>query len=194
MRPTDEEPIIVVSGLPRSGTSLVMQMLEAAEVPLLVDDARAPDESNPRGYYELAAVKRIREETGFLDGAGGRAVKIVAPLLRWLPPDRRYRVILLARDVEAVLRSQSAMLARQGSPVPQGSGRALRTAFEHSYRSASAWLAAAPGVAVLELEHAALIEAPAVAASRILDFLERPSPERMRAMAARVDPALRRAG
>jgi hypothetical protein len=100
-------PVIIVSGLPRSGTSLVMQMLNAAGVPILTDDHRPADEHNPKGYFELNATTK----TGYkwLDGAEGKAVKVVAPLLCKLPPVKDYRVIFVERPISEVVLSQEVM-------------------------------------------------------------------------------------
>jgi hypothetical protein len=108
--------ITVVSGLPRSGTSLMMQMLAAGGLPALTDAVRAPDESNPRGYLEFEPVKRLRSDQSWLEQARGHAVKIIHLLLRELPTDGRfqYRVLFLRRPMEEVVASQHAMLARAG--------------------------------------------------------------------------------
>ena len=71
------EPTIIVSGLPRSGTSLAMQMLHAGGVPVLTDSLRAADTDNPRGYLEFERVKQIKTDKSWLDDAAGKAVKIV---------------------------------------------------------------------------------------------------------------------
>ncbi len=123
-----ENFITVVSGLPRSGTSLMMQMLVAGGLPALTDAVRSPDESNPRGYFEFEPVKRLRTDASWLEQARGRAVKIIHLLLRELPTDGRfqYRVLFLRRPLEEVIASQSAMLARAGKasaePVALGEG------------------------------------------------------------------------
>jgi hypothetical protein len=108
--------VTVVSGLPRSGTSMLMQMLTAGGMPILSDGVRKADADNPRGYFELEAAKRIRSDAGFVREAEGHAVKIVAPLLPALPsiPGWRYRVIFLERDLSEVMASQAIMLERSG--------------------------------------------------------------------------------
>src|SRR4051812_48441025 len=108
--------ITIVSGLPRTGTSLMMQMLAAGGIPPLTDNLRQPDESNPRGYYEFEPVKKLRSDRTWLGQARGKAVKIIHLLLRELPVDGsfRYRVLLMQRPMSEVLSSQRAMLARQG--------------------------------------------------------------------------------
>jgi hypothetical protein len=102
--------IIVVTGLPRSGTSLMMQILDRAGIPILQDGKRESDISNPKGYYELEAVKGIVQDNSFLDGAEGKAVKIVAPLPLHINTSNQYRFIFMRRDLEEILQSQEKML------------------------------------------------------------------------------------
>jgi hypothetical protein len=119
MGTADPDPggsITVVSGLPRSGTSLMMQMLEAAGMPILRDDARKPDPSNPSGYYELAAVKSTARDPSWVARAPGHAVKVIHALLPLLPRDRSYRVILMLRNLREVIASQAQMLEARGQP------------------------------------------------------------------------------
>ena len=49
----NKDYIIVVSGLPRSGTSMMMKMLEVGRQPILTDNLREADANNPNGYYEF---------------------------------------------------------------------------------------------------------------------------------------------
>jgi hypothetical protein len=123
--------ITIVSGLPRSGTSMMMQMLEAAGLEIASDALRAADADNPRGYYELEAVKRIRDDDSFLGECVGRVVKIVAPLLPSLPEEYDYRIVFMERDLAEVLASQREMScgAKQRS-------RSLRFPSQHPRRTA----------------------------------------------------------
>lgn len=109
-----EQHITIVSGLPRSGTSMMMRALEAGGMPVLVDRLRAPDADNPRGYYELEAVKRTSRDPGWLASAPGQAVKVISYLLGELPQGYRYKVLFMRRQLDEVLLSQRAMLARRG--------------------------------------------------------------------------------
>ncbi len=131
MPPLEPDTIVVVSGLPRSGTSMMMQMLAAGGIEVLTDGVRAPDASNPHGYFELEAVKRLGRDDAWLAEASGRAVKVVAPLVPRLPLARRYRVVMMERRLDDVLRSQRAMLRRlHGSEAECGPSDAqLATAF-----------------------------------------------------------------
>lgn len=124
-----KETITIVSGLPRSGTSLMMQMLAAGGIPPLTDDRRPPDEDNPRGYLEYEPAKGLQRDASWLSQAKGRTVKIVAQLLRFLPPGFDYRVVFMERDLDEVLRSQATMLARQGRSGAKLGPAALRRVF-----------------------------------------------------------------
>src|SRR5262249_34446450 len=106
--------IIIVSGLPRSGTSVMMQMLESGGVEVVTDRVRAADADNPRGYYEWEQVKRIKQDASWLSQARGKAFKIVSQLLYDLPANEQYRVIFMERDLGEVLASQEKMLSRLG--------------------------------------------------------------------------------
>ena len=110
----------IVSGLPRSGTSMMMRMLEAGGIEPLIDHVRTADEDNPRGYYEFERVKQIKEDQEWLDDAGGKVVKMVSMLLLDLPPDRHYRIVFMRREMKEVLASQRKMEERNGKEVKKG--------------------------------------------------------------------------
>lgn len=125
------KPLVVVSGLPRSGTSMMMQMLSAGGLDMLTDELRPADESNPQGYYELERVKTLDrdQDLSWLKGARGKALKIIAFLLRYLPEDLNYSVIFMQRDLDEVLASQARMLERLGEPSDTDDAR-MRELFE----------------------------------------------------------------
>ncbi len=182
--------ITVVSGLPRSGTSLAMQMLSAGGIAPVTDRERAADIDNPRGYFEHRSATRLREERDWLGEAKGRAVKIVAQLLPYLPGEHPYRVLFLERDLDEVLRSQAAMLARLGRAAAKLSDAQLKAAYRRQLRQVAAWLARQPNCAVLHLPHADAIADPAGTAARVAAFLGGDLDES--AMAAAVDRRLYR--
>ncbi len=132
------EPIVVVSGLPRSGTSMIMKMLEAGGLPVLTDGLRAADEDNPKGYYEVERVKGLAEETdkGWLAEARGKGIKVISYLLKSLPPQFNYRVVFIRREIEEVLASQRKMLARRGETEETPPER-MRALFEDDLWRAS---------------------------------------------------------
>jgi hypothetical protein len=185
------EPIIVVSGLPRSGTSMAMSMLEAGGVPLLTDGVRRPDEHNPRGYHELEAVKQLDKggDTSWLGDAGGKAVKIVTFLLTWLPETYDYCVILMERDLEEVIASQNRMLGQSGSSEDRADAQ-TRSFYERHLQQTRTFLSRRRCFSTLSLNYRETVEQPRGAASQLQDFLDRALD--VDAMAAIADPALHR--
>lgn len=193
--PTTREYVTVVTGLPRSGTSLLMQMLAAGGLPAKSDDRRPPDLHNPRGYLEFEPVKRLRGDASFLAGAVGRAVKVVVPLVCALParlPSGAaldYRVVRVVRDLREVVASQDAML---GGEDPSGLATArLLEIFAQQLCELDAWQRAGR-VPVLQLDYAAVLKRPSKAAASLSEFLD--GGLDVPAMAAAVDPALQHQG
>jgi hypothetical protein len=148
-----DERVTIVSGLPRSGTSMMMQMLDAGGIPVLTDHLRRPDEDNPKGYYEFEAVKSTKDDPSWLEGAGGKAVKMVYRLLYDLPGDRSYRVIFMKRDLAEVIKSQEVMLDRLGQPGGPLDDDRLREIYERQMTEARAWLSARPNFDVLYVDY-----------------------------------------
>jgi hypothetical protein len=163
--------ITVVSGLPRSGTSLMMQMLHAGGMPVLTDGLRAADDNNPRGYLEYEAVKRLRSDSTWLPAARGHAVKIIHLLLRELLLDGtlQYRIIFMQRPLPEVLASQSAMLQRDGKTAANAA--MLTKVFEGQLTQLHSWLAAQPSIRVLPVPYHQVVQQPHMVAEALNDFL-----------------------
>lgn len=178
--------ITVVTGLPRSGTSMAMQMLAAGGVPPFTDAARPADESNPRGYLEHDRVRALARDASWLADADGHALKVVVPLLPHLPPGPAYRVVWVERPLEEVLASQARMLDRLGHAA--GDADALRALFARQTRDAERWAAETPRVRTLRLAYHDAVRDPAAAARAVAAFLDLDAA----AMAAAIDPALHR--
>jgi hypothetical protein len=184
----DTETITIVSGLPRSGTSMMMRMVAAAGIPPLTDNLRPADLDNPHGYFEFEPVKRTKQDPSWLGQAGGRVVKMVHLLLADLPPTGRYRIILMQRELDEVVTSQATMLARAGtSPATPD---VLKKVFGTQLEAVRKALDARPEVRWIEASYNRILADPTGEASRIADFLGRP--DAADAMAAAVDPALYR--
>lgn len=183
--------IYVVSGLPRSGTSLMMRMLEAGGLPPLTDGERVPDDDNPRGYYELEAVKRTDGRSDWLRAAGGHVVKVISQLLLGLPADREYRVVFMRRNLDEVLASQRKMLHNRGEDSPTAD-QAMKELFVDHLDQVERFLRAAPHIRALYVNYARVIAEPLAQARRIADFLGAPAGLDVTAMAAAVEPALYR--
>lgn len=180
--------VTVVAGVPRSGTSLLMQMLDAGGLPPLCDEARPPDAHNPRGYFEYAAVKELRRDAGWLHLAVGHAVKVAHVLLPALPEGFDYRLLLLRRDLREVVASQQAMLGPEPAATP-GPER-LAEIFRQQLDELESWAEARARVEWQRVEHAELLAQPQRAAERVARFLG--GGLDVAAMAATVDPALHR--
>jgi len=186
------EPVIVVSGLPRSGTSMAMQMLAAAGVPVVTDGIRPAGEDNPKGYFEDERVKDLHKENedrSWIRDARGKAVKIISFLLKDLPETYNYKVIFMKRALPEVLTSQKKMLERQNEADESGDERMLELWVNHLWR-VSYLLKHADQFESMEVAYADVIQDPLREARRIRDFLDlKADPE---TMAAAVDEKLYR--
>lgn len=187
--PTDMPPVIVVSGLPRSGTSMMMRMLAAGGMALLTDEIRTADEDNPKGYFEFERVKKIETDQGWLEDARGKAVKIISFLLLKAPANYRYKVIFMKRAIGEVLASQQQMLIRRGENAAQDDAR-MAELYEKHLKQAITWLDTQPHVDVLYVEHRRALEAPLDVAHEVAAFLDTGLDPH--AMAAAVDKKLHR--
>ena len=188
--PDDTAAIIIVSGLPRSGTSLMMQMLEAGGIPPLTDHIRAHDDDNPRGYYELEAVKRTKQDPSWLDEAPGRAVKVIHALLHDLPAGRAYRIIFMRRNLAEVVRSQGGMLERRGTTGANLTTEQLVKAYQQQLDKVERWMAQRRDIQVHMVDYNALVADPSPVVDGVIGFLGLSLD--CEAMLAVVDPSLYR--
>lgn len=185
--------IVVVSGLPRSGTSMAMQMLAAGGVPILTDGERTADESNPRGYFEMELVKQLGQnpDNSWLGEAQGRAVKVIAPLLEKLPLGQVYRILFMERPLQEVVASQAEMLKAKGLEGGRLSERQLAAAYLKQIDMVRGVLSKHPDkVSVLSVDYHQALSDPQGVAADISRFLGGGLDEE--AMAAAVDSNLYR--
>ena len=190
MAATQEPFVTVVSGLPRSGTSMMMMMVEAGGVPILTDQVRTADQENPRGYYEFEPVKKTRTDASWVARSVGKAVKVVHLLVHDLPAAYHYRVVLMRRDLDEVLASQKAMLGRQGRTGADLSPEKLAEIFRSQMDELIDWLAGQANFKVLEVTYGDVVDRPRQEAERVNELLG--GGLDVDAMAAAVDPALHR--
>ena len=181
--------ITIVSGLPRSGTSMMMRMLEAGGIPALTDELRTPDEDNPNGYYEFEDVKSIEDYSKWIDRAPGHSVKMVYSLLKNLPTDREYRVLFMRRNVDEILQSQKKMLERKGitTDIPDAMMKAL---FERELRQFYSWIPSQTHLKLVNISYNDLLANP----EGTIDQINRHFGESLdtEAMVRLVDPGLYR--
>lgn len=168
----------------------MMQILGAAGVPLLCDTARPPDASNPRGYFELEAVKRTRRDASWLERAPGHAVKVIHALLADLPRDRSYRVIWMERPIAEVVESQNAMLARLGRASDDLPAAELERVFAAQSARARALLEEADCFRWTRVSYPTLVRDPLPSLDALRRFLDLGAP--LEALATQVVPDLHR--
>jgi hypothetical protein len=166
-------PITVVSGLPRSGTSMAMRMLEAGGMELLTDGVRQADDQNPNGYYELEAVKALDKnaDTSWLAHARGKGVKIISFLLTWLPETYDYRVIFMERSLDEIITSQNKMLGQRGHAADANDADRAKAAFERHLEQTRRFLANRSCFRTLTVSYAEAVQHPRDVAQRIDGFL-----------------------
>lgn len=164
-----DECVCVVSGLPRSGTSMAMAMLGAGGMELFADGVRAADADNPAGYFEHELAKGIRTDNSWVARAIGKAVKIVSPSLRYLPDSLNYSVVFMRRDLGEIGRSQEQMLIRLGRATG-GDGVAMAEAMRHHLLQVEEWLAQQVNMNILYLDYREVVERPSEACRRLVQF------------------------
>ena len=169
------DPIVVVSGLPRSGTSMATKMLEAGGLSMIVDGIRTADEDNPKGYYEDERVKDLAEleDKSWLAGSKGKAIKVISFLLKDLPRHFNYKVLFMRRDVHEVLASQAKMLERRGETSETDDERMIELYGDHLWKI-NRMLKREPHLDVIDIHYTSVLENPQAEAERIRDFLGMP--------------------
>jgi hypothetical protein len=167
----DSKLITVVSGLPRSGTSLMMQILEAGGLPVLCDGLRKADTNNPRGYYEYEKVKALARDASWIGEAEGKVMKVVSLLLYHLPSDHRYRILFMTRRMDEILFSQSAMLDKLGQKNKGPEDRQMAQYYEKHLAKLEAWLPQQKHMEVLRCSYNALLDDPKPLLISVRSFL-----------------------
>lgn len=185
------EYITIVSGLPRSGTSMMMKMLEAGGMELLVDNIRVPDQDNPKGYYEYEDVKTLPDgNTGWLTNARGKAVKVIAALIPHLPEIYTYHVIFMHRDLSEILASQLKMLSNRGKDPDLINIELMTSIYEKHLKEVDRWVDRQLNVRRIDIVHRDLIFDPIPQIMRINEFLG--SSLDVESMKKAIDPGLYR--
>ncbi len=182
--------IYVVSGLPRSGTSLMMQMLTAGGLTPFTDGQRTPDADNPRGYFEYERVKQLKRDAAWVSAAEGQVIKVVSPLLQDLPDPFHYKVVFMLRRMEEILASQRAMMRRRGAAETGPDDARMARYFTEHLEQIRRWLAARAQMEVIYCDYNQLLAEPRPLVESIIRFIGQPlNAERM---VASVDPNLHR--
>lgn len=160
--------VIVVSGLPRSGTSMMMKMLEAGGLEILTDDLREADANNPKGYYEFERVKQMKDgDLAWVPDAVGKVVKIVTGLITFLPAEYNYKVIFMQREIKEVLSSQKKMLGRLGKGDDNIPDDKMAKIYLEHLKQVNAWLVRQPNIEVLYLIYNSMVADPTEALNKV---------------------------
>lgn len=166
------DEIVVVSGLPRSGTSMLMKMLDAGGIPPLTDQEREADEDNPKGYYEFERVKQLKEgDTDWLPQAKGKTVKVIAALLTKLPPNFRYSVLFMRRAMPEILASQQKMLVRRGEDPTKVNDDEMTKLFEAHLVMVLDWASKQKNIRLMEVDYNQMLQEPEPLVKEVNQFL-----------------------
>jgi predicted AlkP superfamily phosphohydrolase/phosphomutase/tetratricopeptide (TPR) repeat protein len=189
---TSAPPLVLVSGLPRSGTSLMMQMLARGGLPPMTDGHRAADSHNPEGYFEWDEIKNLPRDPTLIARSAGHAVKVVSPLLPHLPALHHYKIIFMLRPPAEVARSQHKMRSQLVASGPAPDVFAMQPRLAQHAEAMLAALRAAPNVELLTVDYPALIADPAASCARVAAFLGAELLPTISAMPSAVRPELHR--
>jgi hypothetical protein len=170
MSPEMDKVITIVSGLPRSGTSMMMKMLKSGGMKVVSDNIRTADEDNPNGYYEFEKVKRIKEDTSWLEETHGKVFKMVSMLLFDLPPRYLYKIIFMNRDLQEIVVSQKKMLTRQGKQ-PATDNAKMSELYEKHLLQVEKWHSTMKNIQVMHVSFRNLIRQPFDEVKRLNQFL-----------------------
>ena len=168
----DSKSVVIVSGLPRSGTSMMMKMLEAGGQAILTDNLREADANNPKGYYEFERVKNMKDgDLAWMSEAVGKAVKIVTGLIMFLPSGYNYKIIFMRRDLNEILSSQKKMLGRLGKEDDNIPDNKMAKVYEEHLKEVRGWLIRQPNIETLYVNYNSMVKDPKEALNKINDFL-----------------------
>ncbi|MGA3087134.1 MAG: hypothetical protein ABSD75_00890 [Terriglobales bacterium] len=182
--------ITIVSGLPRSGTSLMMQMLDAGGLPVLSDGERKADTDNPKGYLEWERIKQLPKHPSLIAEAEGKVVKVISQLILSLPEGHEYRIVFMQRPLPEILKSQDEMLRRRGNADSLSDHSAIEEAFQRHLIEVNQWLAGKRNVKLVRIHYHRVLREPKPVAEQVAGFLEVPLD--IGAMVRQVDGSLYR--
>jgi sulfotransferase family protein len=169
-----KQPVTVVSGLPRSGTSMMMKMLAEGGMPVITDEVRRADSDNPYGYFEFETVRQMSAgNVNWLAAADGKAVKVISALLEYLPSNYSYKIIFLERDVHEILASQRKMLVNRNEKE-MGNEAEIEAQIQKHLSAMKPWLVRQPNIEVLYVNYNTLMTEPEPVCEQITDFLDLP--------------------
>ncbi|MEM7127453.1 MAG: sulfotransferase domain-containing protein [Chloroflexota bacterium] len=190
-RQNSSTKITIVSGLPRSGTSLMMRMLEAGGISVVSDSIRTADTDNPNGYYEFERVKKLPSgDVEWVSDAQGKVVKIISMLLKHLPPSYQYRIIFMERAMEEVLASQQKMLTHRNESTDNLSDEEMRLLYGKHLQDVKSWLAEQDNMDLIYVNYNVLLKEAVSIIEQLNQFCDKSL--QTDSMLAAIDPTLYR--
>jgi hypothetical protein len=181
--------ITIVSGLPRSGTSLMMQMLTAGGMPAVSDGERKADTDNPKGYLEWERIKQLPKDPSLIAEAEGKVVKVISQLILSLPDGHEYKIVFMQRPMPEVLKSQDEMLKRRGTWEGE-TPAAVGELFQRHLIEVNRFLTAKANTSVYRIHYHRILREPQPVAEEVVAFLGLPLD--VKAMVEQVDGSLYR--
>ena len=164
------EPIYIVSGLPRSGTSMMMQMLIEGGLKPYTDNKRAADENNPKGYFEHEAVKNLAGNKKWLKDLKNKLVKIISHQLFYLPSKYNYKIIFMHRDIKEIILSQTKMLKKSNKKAAEAYPYSLEIQYKKNLSQVMEWANDNYNVSMIVIEYKDTIDSPEIVAGKINEF------------------------
>lgn len=183
---------VIVSGLPRSGTSLMMQMLEAGGLAPMADGIRTADEDNPAGYYEWEEIKLLPRNPRIIEKAEGKVCKVISMLLPRLPRIHRYKVIFMDRPIKEIATSQAKMLKHQKKKETDLDLNHMAGLLNRHRDTVLAHLENVEQIELLKIDYPSLVAEPQKYLDRIRQFVGPDALNQPEAMAGSVRPELYR--
>jgi len=167
------DPIVVVSGLPRSGTSMLMKMLDEGGMQIMTDSERTADIDNPKGYFEYERVKDLEKETdkSYVSEGRGKVLKVISFLIKDLPDDNDYRVIFMRRNLDEVIASQNKMIQRLGTDDSTAAEEAMKEAYRNDIVRTRLLCKNRPNFELIEISYKSTVEDPEETARSVNAFV-----------------------
>lgn len=184
------EEVFIVSGLPRSGTSMMMRILKMGGMPIATDLKREADEDNPRGYFEVERVRKLKDDSSWVPEMRGTCLKVVSTLLYYLPQNVEYKIIFMLRNIDEIILSQRKMLTRMGEDANPAADRQIKRLFEKHIPDIKSWLLNRSQFKVLYLDYRTVVESPGDEIYKIPEFLDMDL--NIDAMTTAIEPSLYR--
>lgn len=165
------EEVVVVSGLPRSGTSMMMQLLVAGGITAVQDHIREQDSDNPKGYFEFEKVKSLKDDSSWVKNCSDQCIKVISFHLNNLPDNCHYKVVFMRREMDEIIRSQKKMLVNKKRSTDNMDK--LSTIYDKHVREVEVFLKDQQNFDVAYMNYTDVLNHPYKAFKSLCHFLDR---------------------